>query len=171
MGRDDERSPSAAGVLLDQLGLLIYEAEALQPQMRRIPDRLLSGVPAPGVLSIKQMYGVIAALDEQVHTPHVDALLEGSTPAPAEADLDVLAASEPWNDYPMDQILGRISRSRAILIERLAKARDTYWMDDSEASLARFALRIIERETDLQREVGHRLHESHLTDRPLDLPK
>ena len=67
--------------LLDQLAYLIDEIEALKAVIDRVPVPLLEARPPNGEPSLKQTYGLLATLDEEVYLPRLQQMMAPDEPA------------------------------------------------------------------------------------------
>ncbi|MEM8559499.1 MAG: hypothetical protein AAGG50_16900 [Bacteroidota bacterium] len=175
--------------LLAQLGWLTVEAEALGPLLRGRPASILTGRPGPDALSIHETFGLLAALDREVHTPQVARMLSEDTPTLSRPQEAALVEGNAWNDAPLETLLASMRDAREALIAPLAEAPVEVWgrtallpgasgdpagSDDGTPetiTLATYALRICQHDADRLRDLAYRLHESKLTDRAEDLPK
>ena len=169
--------------LLDQLAYLQDELEALRPVVGRVPDTLQEGRPLPSDLSLKETYGLIATLDADVRLARLRHMVAEDEPHFDAVDEAALAAREDWNARPIEAILDQVQAARQALVEALRALPEAEWTrtgffnDPSppprpvRRDVYAFAHAITQHDTDVLRAIGHRLHESHLTRRPQDLPK
>ncbi|MEM6784626.1 MAG: DinB family protein [Bacteroidota bacterium] len=175
--------------LLAQLGWLTVEAEALGPLMANLPPGVLTGRPMPGTRSVKETFGLLAALDRTVHAPQIARMLSEDAPALDRAD-EAALADDAWNEAPLDALLGSMRDARQALLDRLAAVPLESWQrtatlasagdadgvaprtDEAETmTLSTYVLRICQHDADRLRDLAYRLHESKLTTRKDDLPK
>lgn len=170
--------PAAAlrKALLGQLDYLTDEIEALKQIVRKVPEPLQEASPLDGMLSIKEMYGLLAALDEHVHLPRLHRLVAEDAPSFDLVDEAALARQQAWNDQPVEAILARVQAARRPLVAFLEALPPEDWhrtasVDGAPQDVYRLAHTITQHDADVLREIGQRLHESHLTERQQDLPK
>ncbi|MEM8601617.1 MAG: DinB family protein [Bacteroidota bacterium] len=166
--------------LLAQLSWLSVEAEALGPLMANLPPGVLTGRPMPNTRSVKETFGLLAALDRKVHAPQIARMLGEDTPELDRADEGALA-DDGWNDASLDALLGGMRDARQALLDQLTAVSLDDWQrtatlaaspDDPETlSLSTYVLRICQHDADRLRDLAYRLHESKLTARAEDLPK
>lgn len=162
--------------LLAQLAHLADEAEALKAVVGWVPEPILTGRPLVSSLSFKETYGLLAALDADVFTPFAEALAAGTTPEQTTPDAHTLAHQHDWNAAAMPDLLDRLQQARHRLLAAFRAADAPAWaqagrLDGQSLDLYGLAHLIIQHDADRLREMGYRLHESHLTSRPTDLPK
>ncbi len=162
--------------LVEQLAFLIDEIEAQKPLLRRVPAWALEGRPFAGERSIKEMYGMMADADATVHLPHLRRIVEEEAPVLDVSPSPTLAASEAWNEVAVDALLERVQTARAALATFLRSLTPEQWsragvVGGERRDVYTYVHGIIQDDADALRAVGFRLHESHLTTRPRDLPK
>lgn len=161
--------------ILDQLAYLLDEIEALEPIIGRIPDALQTVRPL-GQPSLREIYGLLASFDEKVYLPRFRRMAAEEEPALVEADEDALLETAGWNDLPLADILDPIREARRALLAFLEALPEADWsrtayLGGQHLDVYRLAHHITQHDADLLRNVGQRLHESHLTTRAEDLPK
>ncbi len=164
--------------LLDQLRHLTAEVNALKGIVEVVPEPIREGRPQPGALSIKEMYGVLATLNESVLPERLEQLVHSDAKPPTFEPISdqALAQREPWNEHPLDAILDRIHAARAELVDAFEALDPEAWQasgtfDGEERDVYAFAHHITQEDARWLQEVSHRLHESNLTGRSEDLPK
>lgn len=164
--------------LIDQLQYLIEEIEALKGIVDLVPEPIREGRPQPGAPSIKEIYGIIAHLNEAVFPERLDRMVDTSAETPAfdPIDNDALAEAEAWNDEPLRDLLDRIQVAREELVETFDALEPDDWtsagqFDGEERDVYEFAYDIIQDDTQRLQAVSQRLHQSNLTGRERDLPK
>lgn len=175
----DEKNENTAQwrmALLDQLAYLKDEIEALKGVIGRVPERLQEGRPVPGELSLKEAYGLIATLDADVRLPRLHRMVAEDEPHFEAADEAALATRQDWNALPMEAILVRVQAARQALLEALRALPEEEWnrtgvFVDIHRDVYGLAHAVTQHDTDVLRAIGQRLHDSHLTSRPQDLPK
>lgn len=180
---DREEAARWRAALLDQLAYLQDEVEALKPVVGRVPEPLQEGRPLPSDLSLKETYGLLATLDADVRLAQIRRMVAEDEPRFDAVDEAALAARADWNTRPIEAILAQVQAARQTLLEALRALPEAEWTrtglfaDRSPSprhvrrDVYAFAHEIIQYDTDVLRTIGHRLHESHLTRRPQDLPK
>ena len=137
--------------LLDQLRYLLDETEALGPLLASLP----ADVPAaamPGERSILGTFAHLAALDREVYGPRLRGAATPDEPA-----------SEPAVD--LETALADLSAARADLVAAFEER------DEWPEAWHTLALAIVHRDAEELKRLAYRLHESHITTRPVDLPK
>lgn len=150
--------------LLDQLAYLVDEVEALRLVIDRIPEPLQAICPPGEAFSIKETYGLLAALDEEVHLPRFERMIAEADPAFDAVDEATLAAQDAWNDYPFDAILDQVRQARHCLVVFLRGLPPEAWTRTAHLGGERFdvyglAHHITQHDADLLRSVGYRLWE------------
>ncbi|MGI9174594.1 MAG: DinB family protein [Rhodothermales bacterium] len=169
--------------LLDQLAYLYDEIEVLKGVVDRVPEKLQEGRPTVDELSLKETYGLLATLDADVRLPRLRQIIAEDEPRFDAIDEQALAAQSDWNARPMEAILEQVQAARQTLLEafqalpEVAWSRAAHFSDPAERGqpvrrdVYSFAHHITQHDTDVLRAIGYRLHDSHLTSRPQDLPK
>ena len=169
--------------LLDQLAYLSDEIEVLKGVVDRVPENLQEGRPTPNELSLKETYGLLATLDVDVRLPRLRQTVAEDEPHFDAVDEQALAARTDWNAHPIRAILEQVQAARQALLEAFQAlpgedwSHAAYFADSAKPGQAvrrdvyGFAHHITQHDTDVLRAIGHRLHDSHLTSRPQDLPK
>ncbi len=159
-------------MLLDQVAYLADEVEMQKRLIHRVPKAVQEGRPMPDDFSMKEIYGILALRDEQVHAP----LLRNRTePMALPQDTD-LATANDWNSEPILALLNRVQQARRAVVNSLSALDTATWqqaitLGDKQMHLFALAHRITQQDADLLRDLGYRLHESRLTDRNEALPK
>jgi len=165
---------------LDQLQYLVDEVEALKAVIGKVPEALQRDKPMGTELSLRELYGVLAQADEETHVPLVEQMMAAGTPTDTPAVTppsdEARAAEADWNETPMRTILEQVQHARTTLVEVLRALPAGNWtrtatLSDTTRDVYGLAHAVIQRDADLLRTAGYRLHESHLTDRDEDLPK
>lgn len=175
--RSEPRADEVREALLDQLAHLIDEIEALKGVIDRVPSSLQEARPFGDEPSIKELYGLLAIADEQVHLPHLQRMIAVDTPQfHAPPAPDELIAQERWHDHSINVILERVQAARRELVDFLRALPAENWartgrFGEDERDVYTVAHSITQRDAKRLRTIGYRLHESHLTERPSDLPK
>jgi len=173
---DDAAAAQLRDAQLDQLQYLVDEVEALKAVIGKVPEALQRDKPMGTELSLRELYGVLAQADEETHVPLVQEMMATNTPAATPPSDEARAAEADWNETPMRTILEHVQHARTTLVEVLQALPDGDWtrtatLSDTTRDVYGLAHAIIQRDADLLRTAGYRLHESHLTDRDEDLPK
>ncbi len=173
---DDAAAAQLRDAQLDQLQYLVDEVEALKAVIGKVPEALQRDKPMGTELSLRELYGVLAQADEESHVPLVEQMMATNTPAAAPPSDEARAAEADWNETPMRTILEHVQHARTTLVEVLQALPAGDWtrtatLSDTTRDVYGLAHAIIQRDADLLRTAGYRLHESHLTDRDEDLPK
>lgn len=169
--REPSRDPAVLAArreaLLDQLGWLSDEADALGQALAALPDWMLTETALPGERSAKSMFAHLAALDRDVYPQWVERLVAQDAPA-----LDDLQApdDDAANERPLDDLLATIREQRAALLTTIQTVPDGDWdrtatLDGESVSLYDLALRIVRHDADAMRTLAYRLHEANLAKR------
>ena len=149
--------------LLGQLRYLVDEIELLKDVVQRIPANLQEGRPLEDDLSIKEIYGLLAMMDEHIHLPFVRALGQEEAPE-IKISRDDVVGKKAWNEQPIEEILNEVQQVRTTLIEAMEDEPDwqkTGRVHEQEMDLFKLAHFITQHDVDRLREMGYRLHESH----------
>ncbi|MFQ5570841.1 MAG: DinB family protein [Rhodothermales bacterium] len=150
--------------LLDQLAYLMDEVETLRAVVGRVPEPLQAARPLDQGLSIKEAYGLLAALDETVYLPRFRQMITGNAPSFDPVDERTLAMQGDWNNRPIEHILQRVQDARRTLVAFLQEVPPEAWscvahFGEVRRDLYGLAYHITQHDVDLQRAVGYRLHE------------
>ena len=178
--RSEERQRLRDG-LLDQLQHLVREVDMLEGAIGRVPEKLLAEAPPSEAHSIKEIFALIARLDEAVHPERVERLTTEEVPRFAPADPEALLKGEAWNEQPITAIFERVRTARQALIERLEAVVPKDWLQTAafpkreagegppgqaeafeERDLYEAVHAICQHDTARLRAMTHRLHESHM---------
>lgn len=172
MNETDKQRQQLRAALIEQLEYLTIEAEALRPIIGRVPEALLEGRPMPEDLSVKETYGLLAALDEDVHALRLQRLVAEDDPRFAAPDPQALVYEAGWNDRAMPVILDAVQTARRALTRAFEALPPDAWlrratveMEDGETETRdayELAHAICQHDADRLRAVGQRLHESHM---------
>lgn len=161
--------------LLDQLAHLVDEIEALQTVVSDLPDEIKSGRPAPDALTMKELYGALATLDEEVRRPWIDRVVDENEPTlfPVDVETDVHEAG--WNEREFEPILDQVKDARRRLVDHLDALPLDAWprtatLKDETIPLFELVRRMIQEDVQRLRDLGYRLHGAHLSDRDEPLP-
>jgi hypothetical protein len=158
------------GVLTDQLGWLIDEADALGPLLKPLPEEVLVTAPLPGERSVVATLALIAGLDREVRTPQIAAFAQGdSNLAFSPADEAALLADDV-DRRPLDEVLAEVKAERRALLDTLGTVEHDAWHREATwggetLTLFDLALHIARRDADELRTLAYRLHEARLSDR------
>jgi hypothetical protein len=156
--------------LIDQIAYLLDEIDALSRVIHLVPEEVLAGRPLPDDLSVKEIYGALAASDRGFFLPALQAAVAEEEPEIDTPDDRGLAAKGDWNALPTAFVLESVRAARAEVLDFLRALPPQEWarrlkLDGERCNLYEFALFITNRDTDRLRAVGERLHESRLSDR------
>ena len=167
MPETDADREKLRAALLGQLRYLIREAEAQRPVIGRVPEKLLAGRPVEGDLSIKEIYGLLATLDRAVYAPRIERLVAEDQLSFIPPDPAALLEGGAWNERPMPDILDAVQAARRALAAMLEALPPAEWLrraqiGDEERDVYEMAHAICQHDADRLREVGQRLHESHM---------
>ena len=173
----DSDPDRARAVLVDQLRYLLDEAEAVRPLVDRVPAIVQEGRPTPDELSMKEIYGALAARDEEIRMPRVEQMTAADEPPAFDpVEDDELVDGAGWNDRPLPDILDRVQSARAALVDQLETLPPEAWsctarFGEETQTVYEVVHRIAREDADRLRDLGYRLHGANLTDRERDLPK
>ena len=167
---DAARTAEAREELLAQIAHLIDETEALRQHLGIIPDDVLTGRPLASDPSFKEIYGMIAAIDEQVYAPALDALENGSEGSVSMPDAAEFLTGSTWNERHIETLIDGTQSARAALVERLEKLDVDAWkrtvsIDDQRSDVFGLAYSIAQHDASLLQAAAYRLHESRLSNR------
>ena len=173
--REPSRDPAVLAArreaLIDQLGWLSDEAEALGQALTDLPDWMLTETALPGERSAKALFAHLAALDRVVYPLWIERLVTRDTPALDDLQApDGEAFDQAASDRPLDELLAEIRTQRATLVAALQSVPDGDWdrtatLDGETLSLYDLALRIVRHDADSLRTLAYRLHEAKLAQR------
>ncbi len=157
--------------LLEQLRYLIVEAEALEPLLARLPaDVLMASLP--GERSVLATLAHLAALDREVYLDRLHRMVAEEAPAfEAAPDPDGTEREE------LEAALADVRAARATLLDAFEHIPPADWSrtatfpDGERRDVVGFALAIVHRDAAELRRLAYRMHESHITERTVDLPK
>ena len=156
--------------LLDQLGYLVAEAEALVPLLARLPADYL-GASLPGERSVLATLAHLAALDREVYADRLRRIVSEDDPAFESADPDGTVHDT------LGPALADVAAGRRALLDAFGRLAPADWLriatfpDGERLDVVGFALQIVHRDAAELRRLAYRMHESHLTERAVDLPK
>lgn len=162
--------------LLDQMAYLCDEVAALKPIIDRIPPEVQDGRPMEDDLSIKEIFGLLATINERVYLPALQQTIADETPAFDDVEPSTLIADAEWNAQPIDSILDHIQRTRTAVVDFLQALPASEWrrtatFGDQKRDIYGLAHHITQQDVAHLSAIGYRLHESKLTSRAEDLPK
>ena len=155
--------------LLDQLDYLVAEVEALAPLLARLPADYLAA-SLPDERSVLATLAHLAALDE-VYTDRLRRFVTEDTPRFESADPDGTVHDA------LDPALADVAAARRRLVEAFRSLAPADWHrtatfpDNERRDVAGFALAIVHHDAAELRRLAYRMHESHITERAVDLPK
>ena len=161
--------PARREALLDQLGYLVAEAEALAPLLAHLPTDYLAA-SLPGERSVLATLAHLAALDE-VYADRLRRLVAEDTPSFETADPDGAVHDA------LDPALADVGTARRALVRAFTElaladwSRPAVFPDGERRDVAGFALAIVHHDAAELRRLAYRMHESHITERAVDLPK
>lgn len=172
-----DRSGEGREALLGQLRYLTDELEALENVIHLVPEGLRASRPTPDELTIKEIFGVIATLDEEVRRPRLERMTQADEPPSFSEsdDADEIASARDWNGHALDDILERVQSGRRKLIDTFEALDAAQWdasatFGKEERDVYELALHIIREDSERLRTISYRLHDSTLTDREGGLP-
>lgn len=163
---DDQRRTA----LLDQLRYLIAETEALAPLLTRLPADVLTA-SLPGERSVLATLAHLAVLDREVYADRLRRIVAEEEPAFVAADPDGTMRDD------LAAALADVRAAREALLDAFERVPPADWSrsatfpDGEHRDLAGFALAIAHYDAAELRRLAYRMHESHITDRAVDLPK
>ena len=171
-----ETDPAALReALLDQLRYLADEVDALRTVVDGLPEQIKSGSPAPDALSMKELYGALAVLDQDVRPRRIARIVEEDTPALEPVDIEDEVRENGWNDEELPAILDELQEARQALVAQVEGIPEADWhrtatLDDETITLFDLVHRITQEDAERLRDLGYRLHGAHLSDRDEPLP-
>lgn len=171
-----EDDPAALrDALLDQAAHLIDEIDALRTVAGGLPDEIKCGRPAPDALTMKEIYGALATLDEDVRGPWVRRLVEEDTPSLSSVDIEAEVREGNWNETELGSIFDRVQEARRQLVDRLDALPLEAWhrtatLNEETLSLFELVYQMIQQDLQRLRDLGYRLHGAHLSERDEPLP-
>jgi len=161
--------------LVDHLAYLVEEIEALQTVVGSVPDQIKNERPAPDALTMKELYGAIAALDEEVRPGRIERVMEEGEPTLSPIDIEAEVREAGWNERELTTILDRVETARHQLVDRLDALPPEAWhraatLEDERYTLFELVHRMTQEDLQRLRDLGYRLHGAHLSDRDEPLP-
>ncbi|MEP0545695.1 MAG: DinB family protein [Rhodothermales bacterium] len=156
--------------LLDQLGYLVAEVEVLAPLLARLPADYLAA-SLPGERSVLATLAHLAALDREVYTDRLRRIVSEDEPAFDAADPDGVVRGD------LAAALADVRIAREALLDAFERVPAAEWSraatfpDGERRDVAGFALAIAHHDAAELRRLAYRMHESHITERAVDLPK
>ena len=161
------KSADLRAALLGQLAFLIDEIEALKMVIDRAPAPVLEAHLPGDALSVKETYGLLAALDEAVYLPRLRRMTTDDDPTFDPVDEAALAEQGGWNEQPIGPILERVQDARRDLLAFLRALPAEAWLrtgrfGEQRRDVYGLAHSITQHDVDLLRAVGYRLNESNL---------
>lgn len=156
--------------LLDQLGYLVAEVEALAPLLARLPADVLTA-SLPGERSVLATLAHLAALDREVYADRLRRIVAEDEPAFDAGDPDGTMRDD------VAAALADVRAAREALLDAFASVPSAEWSrtatfpDGERRDLAGFALAVAHHDAAELRRLAYRMHESHITKRAVDLPK
>lgn len=157
VGSKTPRPETPREALLGQLRYLLAEVEALGPLLGRLPADVLT-LALPGERSVLETLAHLAALDREVHASQL-----AGEPTRGPQAVQAEPASTPKED--LSEALADVRSAREALVAGFEGEPE--WPD----ALRDLALTIVHRDVAELKRLAHRLHESHITTRAIDLPK
>jgi plasmid stabilization system protein ParE len=162
--------------ILDQLTYLEHEIEALKDIVGVVPETLQSGRPTPDERTMKEVYGLMAALDEAVHPKRIKRIAAEDEPTLDPIDPARWVEAEDWNAQPMQDLLDRVQDARRALVETLRALPPEDWartatVDGETRSVYEIAYQITQDDARRLRMLSQRMHDANLGDSDEDLPK
>lgn len=178
---------AAREAVLHQLGHLVDEVEAVRPRIGPVSDALLEGRPRPQDRSIKEIFGLMAALDARVYGPAL-ARLGDDEPVPPSGEEAALPDEPGWNDRDIDALLATVVEARRRLVATAEALPPEAWtrtvtaasvqgkdlpkQDAEVLSVLELLRRLCRQDAQRLRTVGYRLYESNYApERPSGLPE
>lgn len=171
----DEDPEALREALLDQLAYLVDEIEALQTVVGDVPQQIKNGRPAPDALTMKELYGAIATLDDEVRQPRIAQMMDADDPSFDAVDVNPRVRDAGWNDRSMADILGQVTAAREALVDQLSAVPLEAWhrtasLDGDAVSVFDLVYRMTQDDAERLRSLGYRLHDAHLSERDEPLP-
>lgn len=172
----EDRGDELRAELLEQLGYLQAEMEAVRSLLRRVPREVLEGRPFEGERSVKEMYGLLAASDREAFLPALERIIAEDGPELDPLDEQALLERTDWNARETAELVEEVIAARADLVRFMEAMPAPLWertarVAGEEVDVYGLAHAITQHDVEVLRAAGYRLHESRLTDRGEDLPK
>ena len=127
-GKVSSDAEAARTALLAQMLHLADETEAMQPFAVRLSQSVLELGLAPGELSIKELYGILAQWDADVLLPLVRRMIAEDLPCHEEA----VSAAGSWQAVPIPDILRRVREARIALVSFVQSLPPAAWARQAE---------------------------------------
>lgn len=172
MTETQEQREELRHALLGQLRYLVDEVEMLKEVIGRVPEKLLEGRPLEGDLSIKEFFGLLAVLDDEVYQPRIERMTGDEEPVFEAVDVNELAYEAGWNAHEMTELLERVQSARRALVEALEALPPEAWAqvghfqeeDGTERrDIYELAHGITQHDAESLRAVSYRLHGSQMS--------
>lgn len=170
------RNTGRREALIEQVAYLIDEVTALEGLLNRVPDSVLSEKPM-GKWSIKEVLGHLADCDRDIFLPRLKTICKEPHPEFENIDQDRLVEESAWNDRSLEEILRALKEERYAVVDYLRSVPEEQWIrsgvfpNGKDRTIFDVAYYISQHDAHHLRSIAMLLHESHLTDRPTDLPK
>jgi hypothetical protein len=156
--------------LIDQVAYLVQEVVALKTVVDAVPEDVQAGRPTSDDLSMKEIYGLIATLDDEVRRPVVDAVAEGETPDVSGSPPRQQVQQSDWNERDIQTVLDAVQDARRRLVDALQSVPADDWaqpvhVDGDPITVFEWTHRIAETDLERLRDLGYRLHDADLSNR------
>lgn len=160
----------ARRVRLDQLSYLVHESKMLERVIQRLPIELLETAPPTESFSVKERFGLLALMDEEVYRRWIEQIMAEDEPQLEKPDEEALAAQESWNEQDISAILTRVREAREQLVHLFQQIPAEDWeragyFDDQRRDIYALARDIAQQDATHLRAMGQRLYESNMTSR------
>lgn len=170
-------NPSERDELLGQCAYLIDELEALEPLLRtQVPADVLVARPL-GKWSILETLGHLVDCEAEIFRPRLERMVAESNPEFENVDQDALVVANRWQECRVEDLLERLRLERRRTLDLVGGLTAEAWEragrfpDGEVRDVSGVLLYMVRHDAHHLRGLGYRLHESHLTSRPVDLPK
>lgn len=157
---EDPRSAALRTALIDQLGYLVEEIEAVKAVIGLVSEDLLTARPPGEARSIKELYGQLAEHDAQDYLPRLHTLA-------SQTQQESVPPGEPfpdWNALPIEVLLEDVQAMRRRLVSVVQGLAPPAWhratRGEAASDVYTLAHRIIQHDAAVLQQISMRLHET-----------
>lgn len=157
---DENREP-----LIGQVRHLVDEIDALEEQVRSVPDDVLSTSPLEHEPSIKELYALIGLYDGGVYLPALRAMTSNDRPRLSEGEDADLLEGCAWDEEPFPAVLNFVREARMELIEFVSALPNEAWnrraiVGERSVTLFEVVHAIVHHDAQILRAAARRMHDS-----------
>lgn len=165
---DPETLRARREALVDQMGWIEDEANALGPLLGALPPWATEQAPLPTDLSVLDTLTALARLDRETFPAWFDAAETDPGADAAALTIPTPLPAPPPSDADLAGRLADVAAARRDLRARAATVPAEAWsrpltVDGQATDLYGAALRIVQHDADRLREIAYRLHEADVT--------